>query len=90
MIVPSKRQLSRAIALARKDSKIDARLTDAAMQTVEFYKTPYLFWPAGACGNNNAHLAPVRHRGDLTFYVGYAEPCNPDLQFNYWTPRDRV
>jgi hypothetical protein len=67
----TKRKLTAAIKIALEDGKFQG-LNPKDAQTVLFYKEASLFWKAG-------YLARIITRSDGTIFIGYAEPCNPEV-----------
>lgn len=67
----TKRKLKAAIALAKEDGKF-GHLNPVDFKTVLWGKEEYLFHGAG-------FMARIHTRNDGTIFVGYTEPCNPDL-----------
>ena len=74
----TKRKLKKAIAIAQEDGKFGGWLNPVDAQTVLFYGDAALFWKAG-------YIAMIRTRDDGTIFVGYAEPCNPDVPVSVHT-----
>lgn len=68
MLPPSKRKLSRALALAIEDRKVPATPCERVVYGSGIHAAYGLYWP------KEEKIAFFRMRDDLSFYLGYADP----------------